>query len=484
MNTTKRLSKYYHSEKIYLWEWILVAAVGLLVFSSAAYVDLKSLTVWSTNVWDVICDSNIFHLYEYSAENIYGLNHEYMGSELMSVLPWSVWNLPIWIAQRFFGVTIVESSLSLAWSKLFLVALSVLMLYYTYKICMIIINDKVRSLWCVFFTASSFFLYVGVFYTGQNDIIMITASVIAVYCLLRNKNISFLVWSAVAISIKPFFLIAFVAIILLKQKNFIKIFIELLVSVSGLAIQKLIFMKAPMYAESMTNGPSENMLAEMFPANIKTSFGSVSFFAIALVLICFYAYTRNFDNEKSTEDGRILYCKYVIYIITMVYLSYLMFSPFSYYRVTLLVPFLYIMICCNKQNLGYSIIFDTAMIIGLIMRIIIRRSQFCRVTDTNYSLFQSLMGHRIDPSTASYPTLYEFFDNRFGLIVDLQALFSSIALASGIILLVLNHPQRSVNIPKQLDECPRILIWARTVLIVPFILALLYLFTTATGKLY
>ena len=119
MNTTKRLSKYYHSEKIYLWEWILVAAVGLLVFSSAAYVDLKSLTVWSTNVWDVICDSNIFHLYEYSAENIYGLNHEYMGSELMSVLPWSVWNLPIWIAQRFFGVTIVESSLSLAWSKVF-----------------------------------------------------------------------------------------------------------------------------------------------------------------------------------------------------------------------------------------------------------------------------------------------------------------------------------------------------------------------------
>lgn len=481
MNTTKRLSNYYHSEKIYLWEWILAAAVGLLVFFSVAYVDLKSLTVWSTNVWDVICDSNIFHLYEYSAENIYGIRHQYMGSELMSVLPWSVWNLPIWIAQRFFSVTIVESSISLAWSKLFLVALSILMLYYTYKICMTIIKDKVRSLWCVFFTASSFFLYVGVCYAGQNDIIMITASVIAVYFLLKNKNKSFLIWSAVAVAIKPFFLIAFVAIILLKQKNFIKIFIELLVSVSGLAIQKLMFMKAPMYAESMANGPSENMLAEMFPANIKTSFGSISFFAIALVLICFYAYTRNFNNEKTEEEGRILYCKYVIYIIVMVYLSYLMFSPFSYYRVILLVPFLYIMICCNKQNLGYSMIFDTAMIIGLIMRIILRKSPFCRVSDTNYSLFQSLTGHTINAKTASYPSLYECIDNRLGIVLDMQALFSSIALASGIILLVLNHPQRSVNVPKPLDECPRILLWARTVLIVPFILALLYLFTTATG---
>lgn len=484
MNMKNKLYDYYHAEKIYLWEWILAAAVGLLVFCSVAYVDLKSLTIWSTNVWDVTVDSNIFHLYEYSAKNIYGVRHQYMGSELMSVLPWSVWNLPIWIAQRFFGVTIVDSPLSLAWSKLFLVALSVLMLYYTYKICMLITNDRTKSLWCVFFTSSSFLLYLGVFYAGQNDIIMITASVIAVYCLLCGKNKAFLIWSAVAIAIKPFFLIAFFSVILLKEKNFIKIFLKSLAAVSGLLVQKIAFMKAPMYSESMSQGPSGGMIAEMFPANLKTSFGRISFFAIALVIICFYAYTRRFSTDENDLAGKRLYLKYVIYTIVLVYASYLMLSPFSYYRIILLVPFLYIMICANRRNLCYSMMFDTAMLGGLIMQIILRKSNFCRVSDMNGSLFQWLMGYSVDASTASYTGLYGFIDTRFVLLKDLQPLFSSIAFISIIMLLALNHPQRKVNVPKQLDDCPRILVWGRTVIVVPFILALLYLFTTATGRIY
>lgn len=482
MNVKNKLRDYYHADKIYLWEWILVAAVGALVFCSVAYVDLKSLTIWSTNVWDVTVDSNIFHLYEYSAKNVYGLRHQYMGSELMSVLPWSIWNLPIWIAQRFFGIPIVNSALSLAWSKLFLVALSGVMLYYTYKICMRIINDKMKSLWCVFFTASSFFLYLGVFYAGQNDILMITASVIAVYCLLCGKNKAFLIWSAVAIAIKPFFLIAFFAVILLKEKNVFKIIIKSLAAVSGLLLQKIMFMNAPMYSESMNNGPSSDMLADMFPANLKTSFGSISFFAIALIIICFYSYSRCFENDGGNGDK--LYMKYVIYIVVLVYSSYLMLSPFSYYRLTLLVPFLYIMISVNQRNLCYSMIFECAAAFGLSVRIILRGSQFCRLSDVNYSLFQSIMGYRIDSKTASYMNLADFINTRLPIIKAVQPLFSSIALISLFILLVLNHPQRKVNVPKQLDDCPRILIWCRTLIIVPFILALLYLFTTAIGRIY
>ena len=483
MNMKNKLYDYYRADKIYLWEWILAAVIGMLVFCSVAYVDLKSLTIGSAEVWDVTADSNIFHLYEYSAKNIYGVQHQYMGSELMSVLPWSVWNLPIWIAQRFFDIKIISSPLSLAWSKLFLVGLSVLMLYYTYKICMLITENRTKSLWCVFFTSSSFLLYLGVFYAGQNDIMMITASVIAVYYLLCGKNKAFLIWSAVAISIKPFFLIAFFAVILLKEKNFIKIFLKSVIAVSGLIFQKILFMKAPMYSESMNQGPSGGMIAQMFPANLQTSFGRISFFAIALVIICFYAYTRRFGDENDPVN-RKLYLKYVIYTIVLVYSSYLMLSPFSYYRVILLVPFLYIMICANRRNWCYSMLFDTAMLGGLTMQIILRQSNFCQLKDVNGSLFQWVLGYRAEPKTASYVDLFSLIKTRFDLLKDLQPLFSSIALISVVMLLVLNHPQRVVNTPKQLDDCPRILLWARMFIIVPFILALLYLFTTATGRIY
>ena len=91
----------YRSDKVLLGEWILTIVTAVFIFVSIAYVDMRSLTVWSTNVWDVTFDSNIRHLYEYTAKNIYGLRHVYLGSELVSVLPWSVWNLPIWAIFTF-----------------------------------------------------------------------------------------------------------------------------------------------------------------------------------------------------------------------------------------------------------------------------------------------------------------------------------------------------------------------------------------------
>ncbi|MGN0557005.1 MAG: hypothetical protein ACI4IV_04055 [Acutalibacteraceae bacterium] len=481
-----RFAKYYMSDRITWFEWFIAVSAALLVFCSTAYSDLKSLTIWSTNIWDVTLDSNIFHLYEYSAKNVYGAPHQFMGSELMSVLPWSIWNLPIWIAQRFFGKIIVKSPLSLAWSKLFLVVLSVVLLYYTYKICMLITGDRVKSRWCMFFTASSFPILLGVCYAGQNDILMITASVIAIYYMISDKSIKFLIWSAIAISIKPFFLLAFIAVLLLKEKNVIKIILYTLVAMIGIFLQKLMFYNAPMYEESMNSGPSVGMIKTMFPQNIKTAFGPISFFAIALVVICFYAYTRNFSDSKGGADAN-LYSKYIIYIINLVYFSYLIFSPFSYYRIVLLVPFLYIMICVNPRNSGYGLLLETVMSFSILMELILKNSNFCRLNDINYSLFQRVVGYRINANTAVHQKLYNVLannTNRAEIVAGIRPLFSSIAMIAAVMLLVLCHPQHKVNTPKELNDCPRILIWVRALIIVPFILAILYMFTQVPGRIY
>lgn len=170
MKIAKTLKEKYYSDRVLLGEWILAAVVGLYVFISVTYSDMRSLTIWSTNVWDVIFDSNIFNLYEYSAQNVFHAPHQYLGSELMSVLPWSIWNLPIWAIQYFAGIPILESPLMLAWSKLFLVLLTFVVLIYTYKITYLITSDKNKCLWAVFLTSSSFYVYIGVFYAGQNHL--------------------------------------------------------------------------------------------------------------------------------------------------------------------------------------------------------------------------------------------------------------------------------------------------------------------------
>ena len=123
----------YRSDRVLVFEWVLAAVTAVFVILTSAYVDMRSLTIWSTNVWDVTLDSNIRHLYEYTAQNVHHIQHAKMGSELFSVLPWSVWNLPIWAVQRFGGVSIATSPFMLMYSKLFTVALSLVIMHYAKK---------------------------------------------------------------------------------------------------------------------------------------------------------------------------------------------------------------------------------------------------------------------------------------------------------------------------------------------------------------
>lgn len=483
MKICKNLKEKYYSEEIHLFEWILAAVVGLFVFTTSTYYDLPSLTIWSTNIWDVTLDSNIYNLYEYTAQNIYGAPHRYLGSEIMSVLPWSIWNLPIWALQRFAGILILENPFCLAWSKLFLVFLTVIMLIYTHKIAMLLTRDEVRSKIATFLTGSSLFLYFAVCYAGQNDILMIVPSLIGIYYLLKGKNVAFYAFSALAISIKPFYAIAFITVVLLTEKNFIRIFAKALIGASGFLLEKLIFSNAPMYQESMSKGPTSRIMNVMFPTNIKTSFGPISFFAVAFFLICFYAYTRKFDLKKD-EKSRLLYMRYVIYTVALTYFSYIMFSAFSYYRIILLLPFLYLVIIQNKKVYMYNMLLDLAMNVGLIMHMILRGSQVFKLKTVNDSIFQFFLGYSVDYDKAAYPSIKHFLSERLSVILDMHGLFSAVALIAAILILILNHPVQKVSLPANAEKCPRVLYWIRTVIIVPFLLFTLYMFVKTSCRIY
>lgn len=478
MKIANTLRDRYNSKNVLAFEWVLAIAVGVLVFITTAYDDGATLTIWSTNVWDVTLDSNIRHLYELTAQNIHNTHSHYMGSELMSVLPWSIWNLPIWAIQRFCGIEIITSPLLLAWSKLFLVFLTAIMLRYTYLIGMQLTNDRTKSMLCVFLTASSVGTYMSVCYAGQNDILMMLPSVMAVYYLLKGNKKAFFIWSIVAISIKPFYVLAFLAVLMLFEKSIPKIFLKLLLSVSGIVAQKLLFWGAPMYSESMEKGPSSKLLEEMFPKNLNTSFGPISFFAIALVLIYFYCYTRKL---KETDAD---FAKYVIYIIGVTYTLYLMFSPFSYYRIFIIAPFVYLIMVQNSEIIKYNVILETAYSAAIMMKLILRGSRFFLVDSVNGSLVQGLFGFNVDGASAYHPSVQELLVAKLPLLDSLQPLFSGVAFISLLLILVLNNPVKKFNLPSFGKENPRIWIWLRTIIFVPFVLLLVALFLKCEYRIY
>ena len=476
MNLKGKFLAMYRSDRVYAAEWIVAIVTGLFVFATSCTWDLQSLTIWSTNVWDSIADGQFRSLYALTAQNLHHVHHAHMGSELVSVLPWSVWNLPIWIVQRFFGKEILESPFMLAYSKLFLVFCSVIMLRCTKKIAFLLTGDKTKSIWAMFLTASSTYLYLSVCYSGQNDILMMTASVLAVYCLLRDKRRGFMLWSILAIAIKPFFLLAFLAVLVLTEKNFLRLIGKAILACSGMLVQKLLFMGAPGYAESMNSGPAKEMLEEMFPTNLETSFGKISFFAIALVLIYIYGYTRDFSRD-AYKKPQSLAGKYAVYMIAATYTSYLMFSPFSFYRLAILTPYLYLVLVQNKKMRLYNALLDTAMQFSLLMRMVLRGSKMFRVDFVNRSLAQPFFGYTVKFNDEnSYANIDNYIYSNVQLLDKYQPMFAGVAVVCAILLLAFNHPEKHPKLPLSGDKPARVLVWARMLLILPFVLLSLYLY--------
>ena len=474
----------YRSDRVLVFEWVLAAVTAVFVILTSAYVDMRSLTIWSTNVWDVTLDSNIRHLYEYTAQNVHHIQHAKMGSELFSVLPWSVWNLPIWAVQRFGGVSIATSPFMLMYSKLFTVALSLVIMHYAKKMVLLLTGDNAMAVWAMFLSASSSFLLLATCYAGQNDILMMTPSVIGVYQLLRGKEKSFLAWSAAAIAIKPFFLLPFLALLLLYEKDLIKVLLKVLLSVSGMVLQKLMFMGAPMYKECISEGPSQMMIKDMFPANITTAYGGISFFAIALVLIYFYCYTRDFSHDSLGGDR--YFGEFAVYTVTLTYMANLVLSPVTFYRLAVLVPFLYITITLNRRMFFYNGIIDTVMAAGVLAKLAVRySSSLFRIKTINYAVVQRFFGYRvIEGNEGPYTSIETFMQVKGELMIAFQPLFAGVAVICAVLLLWFNHPDRRDKPLAGGDKNCRVLLWARAVLLVPFIALTLWMFFKAPIKLY
>lgn len=486
MKLVNAFLKRYRSDKIFLAEWLLAIVTGAFVFVTSSTWDLQSLTQWSVNFWHVLFSGESLRtFYDYTAQNVWNVHHEYMGSELMSVLPWSIWNLPLYFVEKYTGNPIVGSATMLAYSKFFLVIISVITIIFTKKITVQITGNKTKGIWAAFLSASSLYLYVSVCYSGQNEIFMICASVIAIYCLFNKKTKWFIFWSALAISIKPFFVLAYLALLLLLEKNILKVLYRLIIGLSGMIIQKIFFYGAPQYKESMNTGPAKQMLEEMFPSNISTAFGWISLFAVFMVLAYLYAYSRDFSWESMKTDPPTRTKKYIIYVICLVYMNYVMFSPFSFYRVDILVPFLFILIVQNDKMIFYNGIFDFAMELSLMIRFILRASKIFQIRFVNKSLVQRLLGYTVKYNDeGKYMNITNFVVEKNDLIAYFSPMFSGIAVTCGILLLIFNHPDEKYTLKVGADKRLRALMWLRTIIILPFALLTLYLFTMAPDRIY
>ena len=117
------------------------------------------------------------------------------------------------------------------------------------------------------------------------------------------------------------------------------------------------------------------------------------------------------------------------------------------------------------------------------MRLILRGSQMFQVRFVNKSPIQRLLGYSVEyADEGKYMNIDNYLADKDELYDHLQPMFSAIAVISAILLLVFNHPDEKYTLKMNADKRCRALLWLRTIIILPFAIFCIYLFTMAPRK--
>jgi len=392
----------------------LTLVLSVLLF---CYTDLRSLTIWTTNIWDTLANTgNIRLFYEYSAQNIYDLDHAMVGSDILIYLPWAIWNLPIWALQRYAGYEIVTHALPLLWSKLFLFGMFILCIIPVNKISHKITDDGECISRMMFLSVTSLFTITSLCYIGQNDVIVIFPFLMAISSLLEDKRKGFIIWAALSIAFKPFFIFSYVAIILLIEKNLLKIIGYSFLGLSLFVLQKVPFIGASMYSESLSYGPTGNAfkLMIMYVANIPPAGASLFFLGLGSL------YLATYFNDKEITPLDIIYSAVAPMMVFFIFTRYESYRPFY------LVPLLFILMMAKPQYNRVNLLLETVAT-GALMA-------FYLMDDTLY-----YNPSYIDINTRRLPSIAEWISNYIPGLG--YAAFTAIFVLCMILILVINHPK-------------------------------------------
>lgn len=454
----EKFLKIYNSIKPTKIEIIVAISIAIIMLLLFVYIDLESLTIWSTNMLDVLFNKDITKYYEYTASNIYNAPHQYVSGTLYNFMPWAIWNIPIWILQRFLNIPILKTPLSLIWSKLFLVFCLIITLYFAYKIVMELTKDKNKALFTIFLSGTFFYTYVGVFYAGQTDIHICMFATISLYMLLKNKDKWFLLFASLAVATKYFFFFPIIAITLLLEKDIFKIIKKLFLIVLPILIFSLIVHNFPMYDISSRANPIFNMLEGLINSSITImNGGKLSLFILSEIIIYFLCYITKPKDEKEKNY-------YVIYYTVASLMVMFMFSNFQFYRMILLMPFMYILFSLNHKNLKLNILIDTILCVSSSLMLIVTDVEY--FFSPTHALSKGILSYFINFNNITNITLGKIITSTLGQRMILSIL-STITFAMMLLILVINHPKIKIKNEENID---RWLIWIRLLLVVPYIL--------------
>ena len=346
---------------------ILYAAATVLIFYSCYYADFYETGLEGVRFWDILFSGQIRHFY--TQIFLIGDTQYIPLYDFPMYIVFAVWNFPLWIVEKVSGIDIFHSVPCLMWMKSMLWLFLALFLKAFGLLAADVMqlsradDDRLtsaRQAQLLFLT--SVFFMTGLVVLGQYDIITMTFMMLGIRAYLKRDDRRFVLWFAIAAPFKYFSILAYIPLVLLREKRIRRI---LLRGVEVVAPILFFWVTVPYGRPELVPGctfsgssSGSNVAKPVYDALFVTGaigFGTlfVYIFLWVIFLILCYAWKEE-ASEKKTGEAAVYVC----------FVAYMIQFTFGYshpYWLILLVPFMVLLILQNDRLQYLNLLLETLL---------------------------------------------------------------------------------------------------------------------------
>ena len=233
--------------------------------------------------------------YQYNVENNVEPMNNYMPS---TYLLFAIWNLPLFLL----GVKRVpwggSPFIAVMWYKLLPILFFLGCGYVLYKIGSLVgFGEKKSKVLTYVFLTSPVGLF-GPIVMGQYDSFTVFFVLLGLYFYLKNDNFKFVLFFSIAITFKYFALLIFLPLLLLKEKNVVKILKNCCFLMVPFLLECLFYLKSPMFHKGVFGFAAKDNL---FAAGFDLGFAKVSLFVVCWVVLLCWTYLTKLKSDDLGE---------------------------------------------------------------------------------------------------------------------------------------------------------------------------------------
>lgn len=311
-------------------KWDFCLLYTLLLFSSMNYFYIDSGLIFTQTIefWDAVFSGHIF-----------SYNNGYYNIFMMILI--SIWEFPIYIIKLVSGINVLENFFCQVYYKLGILLLVIWSAHILKLISKELKFSEKNQKRIEFMYCSSVFVFIAACLTGQTDIYGLFFTLLAILYLMRGRMKMFFLFFILAVQCKyfPFFLL--VPIILLIEKNILKI----LAYIVSPFIVGFLFDLPLRSGEGLGNAQLNTALTLKNLAagfTIPLSDIEISLPLIIFIAVCIWAYLKN------TPENNIGY--WYIYLPLLSTTAIFLTERNDPYRLIYLAPFITLIVMSNLGN--------------------------------------------------------------------------------------------------------------------------------------